>query len=222
MTVVTPIDQGKPYAKAGATGLCAGANLRTPCGERRVEFLRKGDLIVTRDNGLQPVRLIWTQTVTAAEIAADPSLAPVVIRPRAIGPMMPKKTVSVGAAHRLLIPGWRLADEEDTTSCLVPARDITDLSDESFVDRNAEEVTYYNVVFDEPTVFCANGLPVESFSPNVESLKQTPAPVHKQLKAAFPDMDPKFATYPAPRYKMREQVSYTPDYGEPVERIPAE
>ena len=93
MSVVRAIDTGKTVANAGATGLCAGANLRTPCGERRVEFLRKGDLIVTRDAGLQPVRLIWTRTVTAAEIAADPSLAPIVVRPRAVGPMMPKKTV---------------------------------------------------------------------------------------------------------------------------------
>ena len=222
MTAVTSIKSDDSVAKAGATGLCAGANLRTPCGDRRVEFIRKGDLVVTRDAGLQPVRMIWTQTVTAAEIAADPSLAPIVIRPRAGGPMMPKKTVSVGAAHRLLIPGWRLLDEEDTTNCLVPARDITDLSDESFVDRSPEEVTYYNIVFDEHLVLCANGLPVESFSPNVETLKKTPKPVRKELTATFPDMGPKFKDYPAPRYKMREQASYIPNYGEPTETIPAE
>ncbi len=222
MTVATAIDSDATVAKAGATGLCAGANLRTPCGERRVEFLRKGDLIVTRDEGLQPVRMIWTTTVTAAEIAADPSLAPIVIRPRAVGPMMPKKTVSVGAAHRLLIPGWRLMDEDDTTNCLVPARDITDLSDESFIDRSPEEVTYYNVVFDEHLVFSANGLPVESFSPNAETLKKTPQPVQRELSVTFPEMGPKFSDYPAPRYKMREHVTYTPDYGEAAEHIPAE
>ena len=219
---MTPIEKGDLLAKAGATGLCAGANLRTPCGERRVEFLRKGDLIVTRDDGLQPVRLIWTRTVTASEIAADPSLAPIVIRPRAVGPMMPKRTVSMGAAHLLFIPVCRLDDEDDTTSCLMPARDITDMSDESFIDRGPEEVIYFNIVFDEPTVFCANGLPVESFSPNLETLKTTPQAVKKELAATFPDMDPKFATYPAPRYKLREQMSYTPDYGPPVTGIPAE
>ncbi|MEM9971876.1 MAG: Hint domain-containing protein, partial [Pseudomonadota bacterium] len=156
MTVTSSFKKGAAVAKAGVTGLCAGANIRTPCGDRRVEFLRPGDLVVTRDAGLRPVRLIWTQTVTAAEIAADPSLAPIVVRPRAVGPMMPQKSVSVGAAHKLLVPGWRLADEDDTTSCLVPARDVTQLSDDSFIDRSPEEVCYYNVVFDEHLVFCAN------------------------------------------------------------------
>ena len=130
--------------------------------------------------------------------------------------------VSVGAAHRLLIPGWRLADEDDKTNCLVPARDITDLSDECFIDRAPEDVTYYNVVFDEHVVFCANGLPVESFSPGVTKREATPKPVQEQLAEAFPDMDPRFSAYPAPRYKMREHVSYSPDYGTPANAIPAE
>ncbi len=114
MTVVAKFSKDDAMSKTGLTGLCAGANLRTHCGGRRVEFLREGDLVVTRDNGLQPVRMIWTRTVTAAEIAADPSLAPIVLRPRAIGPMMPQRTLSVGSAHLLLIPVWRILDEEDT------------------------------------------------------------------------------------------------------------
>ena len=212
MTMVADFSKEDALAKTGVTGICAGANLRTPCGGRRVEFLRQGDLVVTRDNGLQPVRMIWTRTVTATEIAADPSLAPIVLRPRAIGPMMPQKTLSVGSAHRLLIPGWRLLDEDDTESCLVPARDIAGLNDSTFIDRAPDEVTYYNVVFDEHQVFAANGLPVESFLPTAESLKETPRQVREDLKKTFPERAPKFQDYPAPRYKLRERVSYNPDF----------
>lgn len=212
MTVATKISEADTVRNAGVTGLCAGANLRTPCGPRRVEFLRVGDLVVTRDNGLQPVRMVWTRTVTEAEIAADPSLAPIVLRTRAIGPMMPQRDVSVGSAHRLLIPGWRLEDEADTDACLVPARDISDLSDSIFVDRAPDEVTFYNIVFDEHQVFCANGLPVESFFPTKKSLADVPRSVRDELRKTFPELDPKFADYPAPRYKLRERVSYIPDY----------
>ncbi|MDD9921520.1 MAG: Hint domain-containing protein [Boseongicola sp.] len=212
MTIVTKISDANAVANAGATGLCAGANLRTPCGPRRVENFRPGDLIVTRDNGLQPVKMIWARTVTAKKIAADPSLAPVVLRPRAVGPMMPQQTLSVGGAHRLLIPGWRLEDEDDAVSCLVPARDIAGLNDSAFVDRATEEVTYYNVVFDEHQVFCANGLPVESFSPKSEAIKDVPRDVKKELTKTFPELGPKFKGYPAPRYKLRERVSYSPDF----------
>ncbi len=207
MTMVKKITDGQ-VATAGVTGLCAGANVRTPCGERHVEFLRKGDLIVTRDNGLQPVRLVWTRTVSGAELAADPSLAPVMLSPRLVGPMMPQKALSVGSAHRLLIPGWRLEDEEDSVSCLVAARDFP--GTETHVPQG--DVTYYNIVFDSAQVFAANGLPVESFAPSQESLRFVAKTVQEELRSAFPDLGPRFKDYPAPRYKLRERVSYTPQF----------
>ena len=207
MTMVKKITDGQ-VATAGVTGLCAGANVRTPCGERHVEFLRKGDLIVTRDNGLQPVRLVWTRTVSGAELAADPSLAPVTLAPRLVGPMMPQKALSVGGAHRLLIPGWRLEDEEDHVSSLVPARDFPGTTSQS----QDGDITYYNIVFDSAQVFAANGLPVESFAPSQDSLRSVPKPVQEQLRAAFPDLGPRFKDYPATRYKVRERLSYDPQY----------
>lgn len=209
MPTVKDITKSKPPI-AGVTGLCTGANLRTPIGARRVEFFRPGDLVVTRDNGLQPVRMIWSKTVTAAEIAADPSLAPITLAPRAIGPMMPQQKVSIGGAHRLLVPGWRLDDVEDTENCLVPARDLEGLGEPTEVwDK---DVTYYNIVFETPQVFCANGLPIESFSPCSEVLKIVPKKVKEDLRQTFPDLSPKLDDYPAPQYKMRERVSYTPSY----------
>ena len=209
MTMVGKITDGD-IVTAGVTGLCEGANLRTPCGERRVEFLRTGDLVVTRDNGLQSVKMIWTRVIPAAEIAADPSLAPVTLPARAIAPMMPGKPLKVGGAHRLLIPGWRIDDEEDTESCLVAARDVEGL--ELGGDVPEGDLTYYNIVFDSPQVFCANGMPVESFTPDEATLKTAPRETVEELRKAFPDLSPKFTDYPAPQYKCRQRVSYTPDF----------
>lgn len=209
MTIAKKISEDD-LAVAGATGLCAGANLRTPCGARHVEYIRRGDLIVTRDNGLQPVRMIWSNKVTLNEIAADPSLAPVVLSPRAIGPMMPKRTLRVGGAHRLLIPGWRLEDEEDGVNCLVPARDVDGVSLGS--DAEPADVTYYNIVFDAPQVFHADGMPVESFTPSEQAVAGLPEEVYEELRGLFPELGPRFSDYPAPRYKARKRVSYTPDF----------
>lgn len=209
MTIADKMTQ-KDVVTTGATGLCDGASLRTPIGARRVEFLRAGDLVVTRDNGLQPVRLIWTRTITEAEVTADPSLAPVSLGPRAIGPMMPQHDLRVGGGQRLLIPGWRLQDEDDHVNCLVPARDVNGISLGS--DAPAAEVTYYNIVFDAPQVFCANGMPVESFVLTDETLQDTPADVQADLHRLFPELGPKFADYPAPRYKQRKRASYTPSF----------
>ncbi len=207
MTISRKISQND-IPQTGTTGLCAGANLRTPIGERRVEFLRPGDLVVTRDNGLQPVRLIWTRDISEAEIAADPSLAPVLLNTRAIGPMMPSRPLRIGGAHRLLIPGWRLLDEEDHINCLVPARDVDGVSLGN--ETEAVEASYFNIVFDAPQVFCANGMPVESFVPSKETLQWVPQDVKSDLRALFPDLGPEFTDYPAPAYKARARVSYAP------------
>ena len=210
MTMVQKITDGD-VIKAGTTGLCAGASLRTPIGERRIEFFRKGDLVVTRDNGLQPVAMIWTQTIPAAKLAADPSLAPILLMPREIGPMMPQKTLRVGGAHRLLIPGWRIDDEKDTENCLVAARDVDGLSVQKDLSTD-EDLIYYNIVFDSPQVFCANGMPVESYTPSADALKDTPKHAVEALRETFPDLGPRFNDYPKPVYKERARISYTPDY----------
>ncbi|MEM9262618.1 MAG: Hint domain-containing protein [Pseudomonadota bacterium] len=209
MTIAKKINQ-HDIALTGSTGLCTGANLRTPIGERHVEFLRKGDLVVTRDNGLQPVRLIWKHEISDAEVAADPSLAPVLLDTRAIGPMMPSRPLRVGGAHRLLIPGWRLLDEDDTENCLVPARDVDGISLGN--ETEAKAVTYFNIVFDAPQVFCANGLPLESFVPCEDTLPLIPADVQVDLRTLFPNLSPNFSDYPVPSYKARQRVSYTPSF----------
>ena len=63
-----------------------------------------------------------------------------------------------------------------------------------------------------PQVFAANGMPVESFAPSEDALAVMPREVADDLRAIFPDLGPKFADYPAPAYKKRERVSYTPDF----------
>lgn len=197
-------------AKTGAFGLCAGANLRTPCGARRVENLRHGDLVVTRDNGLQPVRMVWKRVVTAAEIAADPALAPVVLRPRAIGPMMPQRDLALGAAHRILIPGWRLVDMPEDHAFLIPARDVTEASDAIHIDRAGGEIAYYGVIFDSHQVICANGLPVESFLPTPGALCTLEKSVTEDITRLFPELLKSPSSYPPAEYATPEGPRYRP------------
>lgn len=193
-------------------GLSATATVRTPCGGRRVENVRPGDLIVTRDNGLQPVKMVWTRTVTAAEMDADPSLAPVRFRPRAIGPMMPGRDLLVAAAHRILVPGWRLADRPDEKPCLIAARAIAEASDAAWFDRAPGEMTFYNIVFDAHQVFCADGLPVESYLPTPASLGELDDDLRGSLAALFEVHAEDGAGFPQPRYPAPERENYRPEF----------
>ena len=186
-------------------GLDACASVRTPFGPRRAENVRPGDLLVTRDNGLQPVRMVWTRTLSEADVAADPSLAPIRLKPRAIGPMMPQRDLLLAAEHRILVPGYRLADVPDTEPRLIAARDIAEVSDEAYLDRTARDITFYNIVFDAHQVFCVNGLPVESYLPSIGEVDEA---VRKSLaECLFSD---ETAEYPVSRYVAAED-GYRPE-----------
>ena len=195
-----------------STGIAGNCNVRTPCGARHVANLRAGDLVVTRDRGLRPVRLVWSRTVTEADMAADPSLAPVCLRPRAIGPMMPQRDLLVAGDHRLLIPGYRLTDQPDTAAALIPAREIAGTSDAAFVDRARGEVTFWNLVFDAHEVFAANGLPVESFHITEESLETVPAAARAQIRETFPELAGRAEEHAPLGYPVAGRESYLPEY----------
>jgi hypothetical protein len=195
-----------------ALGLAGTANVRTPCGARHVANLRPGDLIVTRDRGLRPVRLVWTRTVTEAETAADPALAPVCLRARAIGPMMPQRDLVLAGDHRLLIPGYRLAGGPGTAPALIPAREIAGTSDAAFVDRGRGDMTFYNLVFDTHEVFAANGLPVESFHITEASVEAVPATERARILQVFPSVAEKPEPHGPLCYPVAGRDSYLPEY----------
>lgn len=200
------------FSSAGPVGLATGTHLRTPCGPRRVENIRAGDLVVTRDAGLQPVRVVFSRNMTTAELAADPSLSPVRLAPRSIAPMTPAQELLVAPGHRLLVPGWRLEDKADDELTLLPARELTGANDAVHIARDVGDVTYFNIVFDEHVVFCANGLPVESFRPTPAALDAIDPNVGDDIMRLFPSLKERPETYPAARYPMAEHARYLPDF----------
>jgi hypothetical protein len=145
-------------------------------------------------------------------MAADPSLAPVCLRPRAIGPMMPQRDLLVAGDHRLLIPGYRLTDQPDTAAALIPAREIAGTSDAAFVDRTRGDMTFYNLVFDTHEVFTANGMPVESFLITEDALDLVPADVRARIGAALPEVAGRAEPHRALGYPVAGRESYLPEY----------
>ena len=200
MTVLTKIEGVASLDASLPLGLAPETNVRTPCGPRRVENLRPGDLIVTRRDGLQPLRMIWKRTIAASEIAADPSLAPVAMKPRAAGPMMPQTELRLAGSHNLLVPGYRLEGLEDTDACLVRACELVNTTDDVWVDRTNRDITYFNLVFDCHQIFAANGLPVESFLPSPTSVCSLEDAVREELERVLPDLGADGTDYPAPMY----------------------
>ncbi|MGB5558047.1 MAG: Hint domain-containing protein [Paracoccaceae bacterium] len=193
-----------------AGGIVEGGNVRTPCGPRRVELVRPGDLIVTRDTGLQPVRMVWKREVTSAQMAARPDLAPIRLKPRALGPMMPQKDLCLAPDHRVLVPGYRLAGQEKHASCLIEARELAGASDAAYVDRSAETVRCFTLIFDTHQVFCVNGLPVESFLPSASAVASLSEDFRDALVRRFPQLRREPNSYPPAEYTVLSGVEYLP------------
>jgi len=118
--------------------------------------------------------------------------------------MMPQRDLLLAAEHRILVPGYRLADVPDTEPRLIAARDIAEVSDEAFLDRTARDITFYNIVFDAHQVFCVNGLPVESYLPSVGEVDEA---VRRSLAECLPE---ETHDYPA-RYVAVED-GYRPEF----------
>lgn len=193
------------------TGLCGDANVRTPLGARHVSILHPGDMVVTRDNGLQPVRMIWTRTVSLAEMLDRPELAPVRFKPRAVGPMMPSRDLRIACGHRALIPGYRISGVADEQSCLMRVGALAMASDEAYVETPTDSITYYNLIFDNQEVFCAEGLPVESFRPSPKAIAEMDVAAREELFDLFPDFSPKRCPYPGLPHPTAQARAYRPD-----------
>lgn len=162
-----------------------GTMIATAEGERPVETLKVGDMVVTLDHGLQPVRWIGT-----AEVAGDGDFAPVVFAPGAIGN---SRRLRVSPQHRVLVRGWQAELHYGHPEVLVPARHL--LNGSSVVQEAAERVTYYHLMFDRHEIILSDGAETESFFPGDQVLLND-RKTRAELLRLFPELtDPKSSRF---------------------------
>ncbi len=162
-----------------------GSMIMTACGPRPIQDLRRGDMIVTRDNGLQPLRWSGRSRLSDAQLAAMPQLAPVRIKAGAFGPGLPARDMHVSPNHRFLVQGWRASILFGTPEVLVRAQALR--NDSTIVtDYRAKDVTYIHLMFDQHQVITADGLETESFQPAAGVTDGLDAQVRAELLTLFP------------------------------------
>lgn len=101
---VLPDPQG-----AEPTGVAEGAPVAVPGGSRPVEALRRGDLVLTRDLGPQPIRRLIRQDEQGAEV----------IRVSA-GALGNPEECLLAPGTRVLMTGWAVELYLGLDECLVP------------------------------------------------------------------------------------------------------
>jgi hypothetical protein len=158
----------------------AGTLIDTPEGPRPVESLRVGDLVLTQDDGAQPLR--W---VGARRVAATGSFAPIRIRAGRFGAT---RDLLVSPQHRVLVRDPLAALMFGEAEVLVAAKDLVD--GRSVTVEEGGEVTYLHLLFDRHQVIFSEGMATESFLPGPQVMGGLEAAVQAEICALFPEIDP--------------------------------
>ncbi|MEL7462766.1 MAG: Hint domain-containing protein [Pseudomonadota bacterium] len=161
----------------------SGTMIRTPDGDRAVETLEVGDLVMTRDHGPQPIRWAGRRALPAAALTAQPRLRPVVIARGALGN---ERELRVSPQHRMLMGGLRAEMLFGEKEVLVKAADLVD--GESVYQGEAADVTYHHILFDRHEIVFAEGAATESLHPGGEALAALDAEAREEIETLFPEL----------------------------------
>jgi hypothetical protein len=170
--------------------ICFAADtlIATPKGLRAVDDIRAGDLVQTLDNGAQRVLWVGQTRISGMALRRFPQLRPVRISAGAIGKGIPTDDLRVSPGHRVLVRGKQAAALFNAPEVLVCARDLID---ERAVrpDLALHGVTYVHLLLERHQILLANGVPCESFHPDLaapEILRQH-LPALRQALPAIAD-----------------------------------
>ncbi|WP_434286856.1 Hint domain-containing protein [Celeribacter sp. SCSIO 80788] len=95
------VDSGAERYAMGIPCFCSGTRIMTPSGERRIEELRAGDLVVTLEAGPQPILWHGERHLGHEILKAQPELLPIVIRDGTLGN---RGDLWVSPQHGLVVP----------------------------------------------------------------------------------------------------------------------
>jgi hypothetical protein len=169
---------GQKFA-AGIPCFTTGTMIRTPRGELPVEALRPGDLVLTRDNGPQPLVWVGSRHLDATDLALRPDLRPVVFEP---GALAQDRRLLVSPQHGMLIG-------QGAGEALVRATHLARLpgAGKVRIAHGIRSVTYVHLMFENHQVIWGNGLPSESFYPGLWGLSALDLPALLEVSRLFPD-----------------------------------
>ncbi|MFT6932709.1 MAG: Ca2+-binding RTX toxin-like protein [Paracoccaceae bacterium] len=160
----------------GVICFAQGTRLMTPYGARRVQEIKVGDLVLTRDHGPQPVR--W---VGQRQLFADAKLAPITFQPGSLGN---QRKLRVSPQHRMLISDYRTQLLYGEEEILVAAKHL--VNGTTVIQDAPCNVCYFHLLFDTHQIVFAEGVATESYHPGSYSLPGLDPQAREELLTLFP------------------------------------
>lgn len=187
-----------------------GVRIATPDGEVPVEDLQVGDVVITRDNGHQPIRWIGRRHLEPEILSRADRLRPVRISAGALGAGVPSSDLVVSPQHRILLRSRIAQRMFGEAEILVAARHLTELDGVEIAEDYAA-VTYIHIMLDRHEVVTANGAPAETLYLGRETLKTLTPEGRQEIATLFPRLDdPDFAP---------PKARFTPQKGKHVRKL---
>ncbi len=155
-----------------------GTRIQTSHGPRAIQDLRAGDMVVTRDNGLQPIRWIGSKSVVG-----HGDLAPIRFAKGAFGN---DRALLVSPQHRMVHQGYNATLLFDQSEVMIPAKHL--INGKTITREDRAEVTYFHMMFDQHEVVYAENAPSESFHPGHQGLAALSDRARNELFTLFPEL----------------------------------
>ena len=163
----------------GVVCFATGTLILTPEGEVPIETLGPGDLVITADNGPQPLVWVGQRHLGHKVLQRQPRFKPIHLSPRLTGAHSP---LIVSPQHSMLAH----LDGEET---LVRAKHLAGLrGGRARVAHGCRGVTYIHLMFEAHQIIFANGAPSESFYPGPVALSAVNTRARQELFALFPQL----------------------------------
>ncbi len=169
----------------GNTCFTPGTLIATPGGDRAVETLRPGDLVLTRDHGPQAIRWIGRRELSARQLDVQPNQRPVQIAAGALGPGLPACGLTISPQHRILIVSKIAQRMFGSGEVLCAARHMA--GTRGVAVRNPPAgVTYMHLLLDRHELICSGGVWTETLYPGPEALRSLPVTAREEIHTLFP------------------------------------
>lgn len=149
--------------------------------------LQVGDLVETRDDGLQAIRWIGKRHLDADTLAAYPNLRPIRIRAGALGDGLPHSDLIVSPQHRILVRSRIAMKMFGAAEVLVAAKQLVQLNGIDIA-TDLDSVTYVHFLFDRHQIVLSNGAETESMFTGEEALRSVGPQALAEIMAIFPEL----------------------------------
>ncbi len=135
----------------GTPCYCPGTLIATPQGERPVEQLSIGDIVLTALGKHRPIRWIGRRAYDPIFAYGNRDILPILFRAGSLGDGLPRRDLMVSPLHAMLIDGR-----------LIPALHL--VNDLSILQiEKPSEIRYIHIELESHDVLLAEGAPSESF-----------------------------------------------------------